>query len=241
MFAFFDQLRQLNLASILLRLTLAMLFGGLIGLERERKRRPAGFRTYMLVCLGAALTMLLSQYEYYMITNDWAALAGEIGIRTDVSRFGAQVVNGIGFLGAGTIIVTGRQEVKGMTTAAGLWASACTGLAIGAGFYECVLLAFLLISLVIRVLPMMEAFVVENARNMNIYVEFTSLDDVGEIISRIKAQNAQIYEVDITRGKEQYAQRPSAVFSIRLNQRCAHERILTAISELENITTIDEV
>ena len=76
---------------------------------------------------------------------------------------------------------------------------------------------------------------------MNIYVEFTSLDDVGEIISRIKAQNAQIYEVDITRGKEQYAQRPSAVFSIRLNQRCAHERILTAISELENITTIDEV
>ena len=89
MFAFFDQLRQLNLASILLRLTLAMLFGGLIGLERERKRRPAGFRTYMLVCLGAALTMLLSQYEYYMITNDWAALAGEIGIRTDVSRFGA--------------------------------------------------------------------------------------------------------------------------------------------------------
>ena len=144
-------------------------------------------------------------------------------------------------MGAGTIIVTGRQEVKGLTTAAGLWASACMGLAIGAGFYECVILAFLLIFLCIRFLPYLETDIVERARNMNIYVEFTSLDDVGEIISRIKAQNAQIYEVDITRGKEQYAQRPSAVFSIRLNQRCAHERILTAISELENITTIDEV
>ena len=241
MFAFFDQLRQLNLASILLRLTLAMLFGGLIGLERERKRRPAGFRTYMLVCLGAALTMLLSQYEYYMITNDWAALAGEIGIRTDVSRFGAQVINGIGFLGAGTIIVTGRQEVKGLTTAASLWASACMGLAIGAGFYECVLLAFLLISLVIRVLPHVENYVVENARNMNIYVEFNSLDDVGDILNRIKSQNVQIYDVELDHGREEKSRHPSAVFSIRLNQKQMHTQVLAAISELESVRTIDEI
>ena len=124
-------LREMNVASVLLRLTVAMLFGGFIGLERERKRRPAGFRTYMLVCLGAALTMLLSQYESYMVTHAWHETAMEIGLRTDVSRFGAQVINGIGFLGAGTIIVTGKQEVKGLTTAAGLWASACMGLAIG--------------------------------------------------------------------------------------------------------------
>ena len=151
--AVLDYLRQMNMVTVMVRLTMAMLFGGLIGLERERKRRPAGFRTYMLVCLGAALTMLLSQYESYMVTHDWAELAAEIGIRTDVSRFGAQVINGIGFLGAGTIIVTGRQEVKGLTTAAGLWASACMGLAIGAGFYECVILGFLLIFLSIRLLP----------------------------------------------------------------------------------------
>ena len=104
-----DYLRGLNTVSVLLRLVLAMLFGGMIGLERGRKGRAAGFRTYMLVCLGEALTMLLSQYEYYMVTHDWAELAAEIGLRTDVSRFGAQVVNGIGFLGAGTIIVTGHQ------------------------------------------------------------------------------------------------------------------------------------
>ena len=241
MHAYWDYLREMNLASVLLRLLLAMMFGGLIGLERGRKGRAAGFRTYMLVCLGAALTMLLSQYEYVMLETRWAALAAEMGMRTDVARFGAQVINGIGFLGAGTIIVTGRQEVKGLTTAAGLWASACMGLAIGAGFYECVLLGFLLIFLSIRLLPRVEAILMENARNMNIYVEFTSLDDVGEIIGKIKAQNAQIYEVDITRGKEQYAQRPSAVFSIRLNQRRGHEQVLTAIAEVETITMIDEV
>ena len=236
-----DCLREMNTASVLLRLVLAMLFGGLIGLERGRKGRAAGFRTYMLVCLGAALTMLLSQYEFYMLTHDWASTASEIGLRTDVSRFGAQVVNGIGFLGAGTIIVTGRQEVKGMTTAAGLWASACTGLAIGAGFYECVLLAFILIFLVIRVLPFVESYVVENARNMNIYVEFNSLDDVGGILNRIKSQDVQIYDVEIDHGREEKSRNPSAVFSIRLNQKQAHTQVLAAISEMESVRTIDEI
>ena len=234
-------MRELNTESVMLRLVLAVLFGGVIGLERGRKRRAAGLRTYMLVCLGAALTVLLSMYEYYMVTHPWAELAAEIGIRTDVSRFGAQVINGIGFLGAGTIIVTGRQEVKGMTTAAGLWASACTGLAIGAGFYECVFLAFLLISIVIRVLPQVETYIVENARNMNIYVEFESLDDVGDIISRIKSQDVQIYDVEIDHGREEKLRNPSAVFSIRLNHKQMHTQVLAAISELESVRTIDEI
>ena len=224
-------LREMNVASVLLRLTVAMLFGGFIGLERERKRRPAGFRTYMLECLGAALTMLLSQYESYM----------EIGLRTDVSRFGAQVINGIGFLGAGTIIVTGKQEVKGLTTAAGLWASACMGLAIGAGFYECVLLGFLLILLTNRLLPFVEDAIIESARNMNIYVEFQTLDNLGDIIARIKSQGGQIYEVDLDRGREERSKNPSAVFSIRLPGRHYHVRVLAAISELESVYTIDEI
>lgn len=235
-----DFLRELNMGSVIVRLALAMFFGGLIGIERGRKHRAAGFRTYMLVCLGAALTMLLSQYEFYMLTNVWTELSAEIGVRTDVSRFGAQVINGIGFLGAGTIIVTGRQEVKGLTTAAGLWASACMGLAIGAGFYECVMLAFLLIFLSIRVLPHVENFIIENARNMNIYVEFESLDDVGAIIGRIKAQGAQIYEVDINHGREEKFRNPSAVFSIRLHNKQPHTQVLAAISDLESVRTIDE-
>ncbi len=236
-----DYLRQMNIAALILRLTLAMMFGGMIGLERGRKGRPAGFRTYMLVCLGAALTMLLSQYEYHMLTTRWAGLAAEIGIRTDVSRFGAQVINGIGFLGAGTIIVTGRQEVKGLTTAAGLWASACMGLAIGAGFYECVAIAFVLIFLSVHVLSPLEVLIIENARNMNIYVEFRSLDNVGEIINRIKAQDVQIYEAEVDHGQESLSRHPNAIFSLRMNQKGGHARLLASISEMDDVYVIHDI
>ena len=94
-------LRELNIHSLLLRLLLAVLVGGMIGLEREMKRRPAGFRTYMLVSLGAALTMILGQYYNTMLDTLWQAAAQRIGNRVDVARFGAQVINGIGYLGAG--------------------------------------------------------------------------------------------------------------------------------------------
>ena len=96
-----NYLRELNVASVLVRLLLAMFMGGLVGVERGRKRRAAGFRTYMLVCMGAALTMLLGQYQ-----------AVRFGFGSDVTRYGAQVINGIGFLGAGTIVLTGRKEVR---------------------------------------------------------------------------------------------------------------------------------
>lgn len=236
-----DYLRELNLTSVLLRLGLAMLFGGLIGLDRGRKRRPAGFRTYMLVCLGAAMTMLLGQYETVMLATRWTDATVSACARTDVARFGAQVVNGIGFLGAGTIIVTGHQEVKGLTTAAGLWASACMGLAIGGGFYECVILGFLLIFLAIRLLPFVESYVVENARIMNLYVEFQSLENIGELLNCIKVLGVQIYEVDINHGREDRSRNPSVVFTLGLQKHLSHTQVLTAISDLEMVCTIDEI
>ena len=138
-----DPLRQFTIHSVILRLTLAVISGGILGLNRAKKGRAAGFRTHMFVCMGAALTMLMSQYYTVMLAGPWSQAASALGAKSDVSRIGAQVISGIGFLGAGTILVTSRQEVKGLTTAAGLWASACMGLAIGAGFYECVILACL--------------------------------------------------------------------------------------------------
>ena len=233
-------LRELNMVSVLLRLTLAMLIGGVLGLERGRKRRPAGSRTYLLVCVGAALAMLLGQYEFAMVTGPWAGLAAEIGQKVDVSRFGAQVINGIGFLGAGTILVTGRQQVKGLTTSAGLWASACMGLAIGAGFYECVLLAVLLIFLAMRVLPFLEDVLIERAPIINFYVEFESLDNLGTIIGRIKELNAQILDIEIEHGRSDRSQNPSATFSIHMAERQPHTRALIAISGLDCVLAIEE-
>lgn len=222
-------LRDLTYTEIATRIILSVLFGGILGMERGMKNRGAGLRTYMLVCLGSCVVMMTNQFLYQSYQSG------------DPARLGAQVINGIGFLGAGTIIVTGKQEVKGLTTAAGLWASACMGLAIGAGFYECVLLGFLLILLTNRLLPFVEDAIIESARNMNIYVEFQTLDNLGDIIARIKSQGGQIYEVDLDRGREERSKNPSAVFSIRLPGRHYHVRVLAAISELESVYTIDEI
>ena len=232
-------LREFNFASVAARLVLAMLFGGMLGINRAKKRRAAGFRTYMLVCLGAALAMILGQYETDLLAKHGGDMMAAVGNRVDVVRFGAQVINGIGFLGAGTVIVTSHQEVKGLTTAAGLWASACAGLAIGAGFYECALVALILIWMCIKFLPEIEDLIIERARNMNIYVEFTSMNALGEIISCFKSLGVSIYEVDINRGSTGI--NPGAVFSVRLENWRPHAEILATISHLESVTMINEV
>lgn len=241
MIHFLDPLRQFSIQSVVLRLMLAVVCGGVLGLNRAKKGRAAGFRTHMFVCLGAALTILLSQYYTSMLAGPWSAAASALEAKTDISRIGAQVISGIGFLGAGTILVTSRQEVKGLTTAAGLWASACMGLAIGAGFYECVMLSFLYMMVSIQVLPWMETFIVERSRNMNLYIEFRSIDDVGQIINLIKAQGVRIYDVEIGRDRDTPGRQPNALLSIRLNKSRGHEKLLTAITALTCITKIDEV
>lgn len=112
---------------VIIRIFLAIILGGFIGLERQVKQRPAGVKTHVLVCVGAATIMVLSEYmfrKYYV----------EFGMTSDPLRLGAQVVSGVGFLGAGTIIHHG-QSVRGLTTAASLWVVAAIGLAAGAGFY----------------------------------------------------------------------------------------------------------
>lgn len=234
-------LRELNIVTMMLRILLAVLCGGLIGLERERKNRPAGFRTYMLTALGATLTVLLSLQLDQMLHGPWRALAESIGATQDVSRFGAEAAKGIGFLGAGTIIITARQQVKGLTTAAGLWASACTGLAVGAGFYECVLIAFAMIFLSIRLFPIVDAYIQENARDINLYMEFYSLGDISTIINQLKSQNVQIYDIDIERNKSGEALHPSAIFSIRLNEKIPHTQLLSDLAELDCLCVIEEL
>lgn len=241
MLSILDPLRQFTIHSVILRLALAMIAGGILGLNRAKKGRAAGFRTYMFVCMGSALTILLSQYYTEMLAGPWHQVAASLGVKTDVSRIGAQVINGIGFLGAGTILVTSRQDVKGLTTAAGLWASACMGLTIGAGFYECLILSCLYMMISFQILPWVEALVVEHSRNMNIYIEFDAIDDVGRIINHLKAQDVRIYGVEIGRDKDLPFRQPNALLSIRLNKSNDHEKFLASIASLTCVTTIDEV
>ena len=233
-----DYLRDLNTASVFIRLILALILGGLIGLDRALRHRPAGPRTYALVCVGAALTMVLSQYEYVMLTTDWAPMAEAVGLKTDVSRFGAQVINGIGFLGAGTVIATNQQKVKGLTTASGLWASACL---VGSGFYEAAIFAFLLILVTMWLLRPLEEVIIERSRNINIYVEFRSIADMGEILKTIKDQDINIFDMDIHHGKEQIVQKPNAVLYLRMPHRAPHHELITLLSDLDEVYTVKEI
>jgi putative Mg2+ transporter-C (MgtC) family protein len=156
-----------------------------------------------------------------------------------MTRIGAQVINGIGFLGAGTILVTEKQQVKGLTTAAGLWASACMGLALGAGFYECVLLSFLLIGMAVLLLPKIENLLVSKSRNMDIYVEVSRVDGIHQVIAWLKKQNLHIYNVDIS-GASDVGKLPNAIFSIRLEKGVTHTRVVEQLSHLECIRSIEE-
>ena len=235
-----DYLRQFNMASVLLRLTLAVVCGGLIGVNREHKRRPAGFRTYMMVCMGAALSMILGQYEDTMLHTLLSGAFGTVGQPTDVTRFGAQVINGIGFLGTGTILITEQREVKGLTTAAGLWATACMGLAIGAGFYEGVFLSFVCIFLSIKVLPFVELFLLSRARNMNLYVELTSLERLKDFITLTRAIGIQIFDVELDR-KRAAGGGVGVVLYLHLPKNQSHTKLLTDLSYSPDVRAIDEI
>ena len=230
----------LSIWEVLLRVGLAVLCGGIIGIDRGRKRRPAGFRTYMLVCVGAAMTMILGTYISVMLTTVWNPSLGT-SLVTDVSRFGAQVINGIGFLGAGTIIVTGRQQVKGMTTAAGLWASACMGICIGSGFYIASLICCALMIFVIVVFSRLERFILSRSKSINLFVEFENIDNLSLIIEKIKEQETKIFDVEVTKARHAENNYPSAIFSLRLPKKKTHTALMTAIAEVESVRSIEEL
>lgn len=234
-------LRELNMASMMLRVILAMITGGVIGFEREKKSRGAGFRTYMLVALGASLTVMLSQYLDLMLNGAWTEAADSIGIRTDVSRFGAQVINGVGFLGAGTVIVTGRQEVRGLTTAAGLWASACMGLAVGAGFYECTIIGCILIFLCLELLPLVENAMNSISRNLNFHVDMDSMENLGSIVALLKASGHVICDMEIEKETHESINSVSASFSLLLSPKHSHAEVLAEISTVNGITYVEEI
>jgi putative Mg2+ transporter-C (MgtC) family protein len=231
---------QLTFADMLLRITVATLCGGIIGIERGRKHRAAGFRTYMIVCMGAALTMVLSTYLCAMISGVWTEVP-ENARTTDVSRFGAQVINGIGFLGAGTILVTGRQQIKGMTTAAGLWASACMGLAIGAGFYTGAIVACALIAITMIFFTKIESFVLTRSRNINLYIEFENSDDIVDILAKFKSVGVRIFDVEITKAKHAENKIPNAIISMRLPKKMPHTQVFSLTTEIDSIRSVEEL
>jgi putative Mg2+ transporter-C (MgtC) family protein len=158
-----------------IKMVLAVLFSGIIGFEREHSHRPAGFRTHILVAVGSTLVMMTSKFVF---------LEYQGVVTVDPTRLGAQVISGIGFLGAGTILREGFS-VKGLTTAASLWAVSCIGLAVGAGYYIGALVTTLVIYITLNTL---KRFVAKGNPSRNLYIEADNLSrqaaDIGAIIKR---------------------------------------------------------
>ena len=223
-------LRELTFWSVTMRLLLAFLCGGAIGIEREFKRRPAGFRTHILICLGAAMTTLTSQYLYLVMHYP-----------TDMARLGAQVVAGIGFIGAGTIIVTKRQRVKGLTTAAGLWAAAIIGLTIGAGFYEGGVLATVMILVAELVFSRLEYRIMRNSPEVNLFVEYREKSALDRILALYQEQGARVMNLEITRASGEDGHSSCAVFYLRLDKGCAADRLLDRVRATQGVVLVEEL
>ncbi len=163
----------MDVLPVAVRLLSAALMGGLIGLERGRHGRAAGLRTHVLVCLGAALTSLTGVY-----------LTQTLALSTDVARLSAQVISGIGFLGAGMILIRNNSIITGLTTAAGMWATAVIGIAVGYGFYAGAIIGTVICILIYTVLGHFEAF---HKKEFHAYIELDSIREAEFVIEEILA------------------------------------------------------
>ncbi len=229
MFEFSTDLVNLNDTSILLRLLMAILCGGIIGFERGKAGRPAGLRTHMLVCLGATLAILTNQYVYQTF-----------GV-SDPTRLGAQVISGIGFLGAGTIIVTGRHQVKGLTTAAGLWATACMGLAIGIGFYKAAILACILIFFSTVVLHRLDNYMLAKSKVLDVYIEFSKSASITSVLEKMKQQNYTLDTIEMVKPSYGSDALAAAILTLRLKQKKLKIDVISSISEIDGVKFVEEI
>lgn len=237
-----DALREFHFLTVVFRLALAMTAGGLIGYGRARKRRSAGMRTYMLTCTGAALTMLIAMYEREMLYGQWAWASAFADVKFDASRFSSQVINGVGFLAAGTIIGVAHQQVSGLTTAIGLFVTAGLGIAAGSGFYEAVLIAVPLIVIAMELMTPVELFYKRRLRNITVSVEFRDITDVQTITDAVAAHGAQLFEMDVERTEAKDGQFPSAILTLKMAKgHASHSAMLSSLAELPCVCSVREL
>ena len=223
------EIREVTYLAVALRITAAVIIGGLLGLERGMKNRPAGLRTYMLVCVGACLIMLTNQYIFQVYGTG------------DPVRMGAQVVSGIGFLGAGTIVVTRRNQIKGLTTAAGLWTAAGVGLALGIGFYEAALMGGFAMFFVITVLQRMDNNMHRRSRQMEVYIELSKETALGDFLRAVRDRELEIYNVQREQESDSDAGNRAYIATIKSKRRSNHLTVLEIVQALPGVAYLEEL
>lgn len=224
--------QEVGIGSIIWRICLAILLSFILGIERSARNQAAGVRTFILVTLGSTIAMMTNQFIFETF---------ETG---DASRLGAQVISGIGFLGAGTIMVTSRSQIRGLTTAAGLWASACMGLAVGVGFYTLAIIGTISIFLVFTILQSLESYLKDISKSFTIYVELNNCQDLKNLINYIRNSNIVIQRVEMNQA---YKESGLAVYTIFLYNKnkglnnMRHMAILNGLRKLEYVNYVEEI
>ena len=217
------ELRPITTAAILFRILASVLLGGVIGLERGMKHRPAGLRTYILVCIGSCVVMMMNQYVYQVY---------HVG---DPVRLGAQVISGIGFLGTGTIIVTSHNQIKGLTTAAGLWACASIGLTIGIGLYEVAVVAGVSVYAVLNLLYKWDYAMRNKNQIVDVYVELAESGTVGSMIRSARENNLELSNLEKENDNLRIWEGLSFIVTVQSSEEMSPNQILRTIQKFDSV------
>ena len=221
-------LREVTYLAVALRVFTAVIIGGILGLERGMKNRPAGLRTYMLVCVGACIVMLTNQYIFQVFGSG------------DPVRMGAQVVSGIGFLGAGTIIVTRRNQIKGLTTAAGLWSAAGVGLALGVGFYEAAIAGTVAVFFVMTLLQKMDNKLHRRSRQLEAYIELSTIS-LGDFLRTMREADIDVSDVQREFGEEESDGTRAYIATLKGKTRKNHQELMEKVLEIPGVEFVEEL
>ncbi len=221
---FLEFLTQFNPVTVVIRVALAAIAGALVGIEREKHGHPAGIRTHMMVALGAALTSMIGLFA-----------TSELGLSSDPLRIGAQVISGVGFLGAGTILLRGGgSRITGLTSAAGLWTAAAIGLAVGMGFYLGAFLTVFFVLLTFTIVSRAEAFLNRNRQRMSVYLELDSVDAVRPMLERLRGEFG-LLEAQVTPPRSGALPHVGMEVLLRVPHKVSVEENLARISALERV------
>ncbi len=223
LFAEITSIREVTYLAVALRILAAAVLGGFMGLERGLKNRAAGLRTYMLVCVGSCLIMMTNQFIFQIY-----------GVGDPV-RMGAQVISGIGFLGAGTIIVTRHRQIKGLTTAAGLWTAAGVGLALGIGFYEGAIVGAIIVLAVMTLMQYMDNRMRNKTRAFEIYVELSNQTTLGNLLRQIREMDIEVYDVQKQTSTDVESNVRGFTATLYTKKRTPHQDVLSKLLSIDGV------
>ena len=230
---------ELTVEVVSLRLLLAVIFGGIVGYTREKDNKPAGFRTHILVCFGAAIiSMVQDQLRLNILELASINLKLSGVIKTDLGRLGAQVVSGIGFLGAGSIMKEKGETVGGMTTAAGIWATGCAGLGIGWGFYNLAIPAIVFMLVIIVIFKKFEPKIVKKTKLLKFEVKFLEDKNYAKgLLATYEVFNQKL--IKITQIDKNQPEN-TAIFTVNMDEKIDISDVIVSLSAIKAVEVVKE-